>query len=339
MKIPRFIAVGENIHCTRVLKVGGKSVEDLGNGQHAIVYKAGSATKHLPIPPVFTTTADWQNGKIKHCAVAIWQGTRGDANGKAAGIDYIQNMAKQQEATGATYLDINVDEFSTDVAERVQLMKWTVEVAQKAVKIPVSVDSSNQEILQSGLKAADKSRGKPMVNSVSLERVAAIDVAAEFKAAVIASAAGERDLPCTTEGRMANIGRLMQKLRAAGFADGQIHIDPLVFPISTDGNNGKLFLEAVSAVRNTYGKDIHMCAGLSNISFGMPARKLINQVFTWLVVEAGGDGGIVDTLQINKNILESLDTESEGFKLAKALLLGEDEYGMNFITASREGQI
>jgi 5-methyltetrahydrofolate--homocysteine methyltransferase len=340
MKIPKFIVVGENIHCTRILKVGGKSVADIGGGKHAIIYKAGSQTKQLPIPEVFTKTADWQNEKIKHCAVAIWQGNHGDAAGKAAGIDYLQNMAKQQEAADAAFLDINVDEFSTDVAERVKLMKWTVGVVQQTVKIPVSVDSSNAEILRAGLEAADKSRGKPMVNSVSLERVSSIPVAAEFKASVIASAAGERDLPCTTEGRLANLDRLMQKLKAAGFDNNdRIYIDPLVFPISTDGNNGKAFLEAVSAIRTKYGKEIHISGGLSNVSFGMPSRKLINQVFSWLAVQAGADGGIVDPAQINKSILEGLDEQSEGFKLAKSLLLGEDEFGMNFITAAREGQI
>jgi 5-methyltetrahydrofolate--homocysteine methyltransferase len=340
MKIPRFIVVGENIHCTRILKVGGKSVVDVGGGKHAIVYKAGAQDKQLPVPEIFTKTAGWQDGKVKHCAVGIWQGVYGDSAAKAAGIDYIQNMAKQQEKTGAAFLDINVDEFSTDVAERVKLMKWTVDIVQKAVKIPVSVDSSNTDILRAGLEASDKSRARPMVNSVSLERANAIAVAAEFKASVIASAAGEKDLPSSTTGRLENLGTLMRKLKDAGFDSyDRIYIDPLVFPISTDGNNGKGFLDAVSAARAKYGNDIHICAGLSNVSFGMPSRKIINQVFAWLAVEAGADGGIVDPAQINGKILEGLDTESEGFKLAKALLLGEDEFGMNFISAAREGKI
>jgi 5-methyltetrahydrofolate--homocysteine methyltransferase len=268
--------------------------------------------------------------------VAIWQGNYGD---KAAGTDYIQNLAREQEAAGATYLDINVDEFSTDQEEKIGMMKWTVDIVQKAVKIPVSVDSSNTEILRAGLQASDKSRGRPMVNSVSLERVPAIQVAAEFKAVVIASAAGEKGLPANTDERLANLDRLMPKLQAAGFDKSAIHVDPLVFPISTDPANGKGFLSAVSAVRQKFGKEIHIVAGLSNVSFGMPNRKLINQVFSWLACEAGADGGIVDPLQINKNILNGMDENSEGFKLAKALLLGEDEFGMNYISASREGRI
>ena len=339
MKIDKFVTVGENIHCTRILKVGGKSVVAVDGGNYAILYKSGGKPKQLVVPSVFKQTAAWRDEKVKHCAVAIWQGNYGDAAGKISGVDYLQSLAREQEANGANYLDINVDEFSTDIAERVRLMKWTVDIVQKAVKIPASIDSSNTDILKAGLEACDKTRGRPMVNSVSLERASAIEVAAQFKAVVIASAAGEKDLPSTTEGRLANLNLLWPRLKKAGFDDAAIHVDPLVFPISTDAANGTGFLSAVSAIRKKYGKAIHIVAGLSNVSFGMPNRKLINQVFSWLACEAGADGGIVDPMQINARILNALDTGSEGFKLAKALLLGEDEFGMNYIAASREGKI
>jgi len=335
MKIPRFIAVGENIHCTRILKVGGKSVKEAGGGKYAVVYKAGAAARELPIPDVFMKKADWENGKVKHCSVAIWQGNYGDPAGKSAGMDYIQNLARIQESAGASYLDINVDEFSTDIQEKVRMMKWTVDIVQKAVKIPVSIDSSNTDILRAGLESRDKSRGKPMINSVSLERSEAVNMAATFNAVVIASAAGEKGLPSSNEERMKNIDTLFPRLTAAGLKKQDIHVDPLVFPISTDSNNGKNFLDTVSSVRAKYGPDIHIAAGLSNVSFGMPNRKLINQVFSWLAVQAGADGGIVDPLQINAGILSSMDTNSRDFKLAEALLTGKDEFGMEFITAFR----
>lgn len=136
---------------------------------------------------------------------------------------------------------------------------------------------------------------------------------------------------------MANIDAIHAHLAAAGFDKPAMHFDPLVFPISTDGQNGVRFLNTVRAIRRQYGPEVHIVAGLSNISFGMPGRKLINQVYTWLACEAGADGGIVDPMQINIGILNGLDTASKTFQLAKALLLGEDEYGMEFIAASREG--
>lgn len=338
MKISKFIAVGENIHCTRIYKVGGKFCKET-EGRYVIEYTVGGEIRQLPVPEPFTQNADWEAGKVKHCAVAIWQGNYGEDAGKAAAVDYLSHLASRQEANGATYLDVNVDEFSTDVEERVKLMSWTVDVVQKASSLPVSVDSSNTQILKAGLEACDSSRARPMVNSVSLERLDAIPVAEEFGAVVIASAAGEKELPSTTEGRMANLEALIPKLKNAGLAVSDIHIDPLVFPISVDGNNGNGFYEACRAIRETYGPEVHNVAGLSNISFGMPNRRLINQVFTYLCVEAGADGGIVDPIQINVDALNALDPESEGFKVAKALLTGEDDFGMNYIMASRDGTI
>ncbi|MCX7590949.1 MAG: dihydropteroate synthase, partial [Kiritimatiellae bacterium] len=217
--------------------------------------------------------------------------------------------------------------------------QWTVRVVDEAVSIPVSVDSSNIEILRAGLEVCNRSRGRPMVNSVSLERAEAIPVALEHNAVVIASAAGAKGLPSSREERLANIHVLVEKLQKAGLEKEAIHVDPLVLPISTDSSNGRTFLDTVSSVRREYGPEIHIVAGLSNVSFGMPNRKLINQVYAWLAVQAGADGGIVDPLQVNAEILRSLDTNSEGFRLARALLLGEDEFGMNFIEACREGRI
>jgi 5-methyltetrahydrofolate--homocysteine methyltransferase len=339
VKINRFVCVGENIHCTRVYKVDGKFVNKNDQGEYAISYLSQDGEKTLPIPSEFIGNADWDAGKTKHCASAIWQGNYGTDDNKALGLDYLQSLARRQEQAGATYLDINVDEFSTDIAQREELMKWTVGVLQEVTSIPMSIDSSNIDILRAGLENCDTSRGAPLMNSVSLERPDALQVATEFNATVIASAAGAADLPTTTEGRMKNVSEIVARLTDAGMALSDIHVDPLVFPIATDQANGQGYLDACRAVRSEYGEDIHIVGGLSNISFGMPNRKLIGQVFSYLAVEAGADGGIVDPFQVNADILESLDTESEAFKLASDLLLGKDDFGMNFITASREGKV
>ncbi len=335
----KLIVVGENIHCTRMYKVGGIFVQPSAQGGYDIVYGGKGDTRTLPIPSHFLNTADWETGKIKHCAVAVWQGLYGDAVGKAAAIDYLRYLAMRQERAEAAFLDVNVDEFSTDVDERCRAIKWVVEVVQGTAAIPLSMDSSNPAILRAGLESCDPRRGRPMVNSVSLERVEAISVAAAFKAVVIASAAGEKDLPGNTEERLANLNRLMPQLDEAGIRGGDVYVDPLVFPVATDSNNAQSFLDSVGAIRKVYGPDIHITGGLSNVSFGMPARKLINQVFTWMVVEAGGDSGILDPLQMNAKILAAVDTTSESFKLAQALLTGEDMFGVEFITAHREGKL
>jgi 5-methyltetrahydrofolate--homocysteine methyltransferase len=335
----KFIVIGENIHCTRIYKVGGAFVKPMEGGGQAIVYGDKTAPRFLPVPKVFTEGADWQAGKVKHCAVAAWQGFHGDAAGKVAAIDYLQFLARKQESTDAGFLDVNVDEYSTDIAERVKVIQWIAQVVQQASKLPLSIDSSNPAILRAGLEACEKSRGRPMVNSVSLERLDSIPVAAEFNAVVVASAAGEKDLPSTTQGRLDNLARLFPKLEAVGIRGDAVYVDPLVFPVATDSANAQNFLEAVAAVRRTYGPAIHITGGLSNVSFGMPNRKLINQVFADMAVQVGADSGIVDPLQINGKILAGLDRNAEPYKLAQALLNGQDEFGGEYLTAHRDGRL
>jgi 5-methyltetrahydrofolate--homocysteine methyltransferase len=334
-----FIVVGENIHCTRIYKVGGNFVKDNPAGKPSVVFGGKGDPKYLPVPDVFLKGADWAAGKVKHCGVAVWQGLYGDKAGQALAVDYLQSLARKQTDAGAAFLDVNVDEFSTDVEERVRAIRWVAGVVQKASALPLSIDSSNPAILEAGLAACEASHGQPMVNSVSLERQDAIGVAAKHRAVVVASAAGEKDLPGNTAERLANLKRLMPMLAAVSIRGGAVYVDPLVFPVATDSNNAQSFLDAVKAVRAEYGKDIHITGGLSNVSFGMPNRKLINQVFTHLAVEAGADGGIVDPLQINGRVLAGLDTASEPFRLARALLTGEDPFGAEYITAHREGRL
>lgn len=336
----RFEIIAEKIHCTRTYKSTGVMVAELEPGRFGVAYRRDGEKRFLPIPEGYLSGADWEKGKVRHCAVAVDQGMKGSGPGQAAGIDFIQSMAHEQARQGAAYIDINVDEYSTDNDVRIDVVSWVAGLVQDACATPISVDSSNVEVLRAGLQACtDTGRGRPMVNSVSLERADAIALAAEFDVVVVASAAGEKGLPSTLEERMANLERLMPKLREVGLADGQVYIDPLVLPIATDASNGKSCIDAVAAIRKTYGPDIHITGGFSNVSFGMPNRKLINQVFTQLCVEAGADSGIVDPLHINASILADIDPEAEDIQLARDLLLGDDEFGMNYIAASREGRI
>ncbi len=332
-----YIIVGENIHCTRIRLASGKFVATMKDGRSALVFKEGKEARYMPIPEVFTSGEEWKNGKIKHVQAAIRQGMYGSGEDAEAGKAYLKAMALEQAAAGAWFLDVNVDEFSMDLSEKIKAIEWTAEVLQSTAGLPLSIDSSDPNILRAGLAACDKSRGKPMVNSVSLERAAMIPIAAKAGACVIAGATGESSMPASVEDRIANIKLLMAKLADSGFAPGDIFLDPLVMPVSVDTKNPGMVMEAIRAMRAAYGKDVHFAPGLSNVSFGLPKRAVINQVFAWLCLKEGCDGGIVDPMQINDQTLSALDTESGVAKLAKELLLGNDEYGMNFISASRDG--
>lgn len=334
-----FTVVGENIHCTRIYKVGGRFVRAKGDAG-AILYGDKGAERRLSVPDVFIQGEDWTLGKVKHTAVGIWQGRNGvDESDRKGGMNYLIHMAQRQEHAGASYLDLNVDEYGGDVEDRIEALKWLVEVVQPAVSIPMSIDSSNIEIIKAGLSLCDRSRGKPLVNSVSLEREAAIDVAREAGALVIASAMGASSMPSGIADRIGNLEQLIGKLKNYGFEDAEIYLDPLIFPISVNPENGNVILKCMMELRTKWGEQIHFAPGLSNISFGMPNRKLLNRVFSYICREAGLDGGIVDPLQISEAILDELDPGDQSFQLARAVLTGEDEYGMNYIAAARDGRL
>ncbi|MEI6875025.1 MAG: dihydropteroate synthase [Spirochaetota bacterium] len=171
---------------------------------------------------------------------------------------------------------------------------------------------------------------------MSLERATLIPIAAKAGACVIAGATGVERMPETVEERVANVRILMKRLLGEGFKAGDVFLDPLVMPVSVDTGHPGRFMEAIRLLRSEHGRDIHFAPGLSNVSFGLPKRPTINQVFAKLCLEAGCDGGIVDPLQINDRILGSLDFAAPLNALARDLLLGKDEYGMAWIGASRE---
>jgi 5-methyltetrahydrofolate--homocysteine methyltransferase len=329
--------VGENIHCTRIRLTSGKFVETAADGIAALLFKEGGTERRMPIPAVVLEGDEWKAGKVRHVAAAVHQGLYGNADEKDMGARYVASMAREQEKAGAWFLDLNVDEFSVDQEEKIRAIQWAAGAIQKASSVPVSVDSSDPEILKAGLAACDPSKGKPMVNSVSLERATLIPIAARAGANVIAGATGTSSMPESVQERLDNIAALMEKLLSAGIAKEEVYLDPLVYPVSVDVNNSVMVIDSIKALRAVYGPEIHFAPGLSNVSYGYPKRNIINQVFAKLCLDAGCDGGIVDPAQINDGILSSIDYTVEVYRLARELLEGRDEYGMTYIQAFRDG--
>jgi hypothetical protein len=331
----KFIVVGENIHCTRIVKREGARTTTLPDGRVGVVF----GNQALPVPAAWQAFSPaYAQGNIKHAALAIWQMRHGQGDERVLGEKYLLWMAERQIAGGASFLDVNVDEYSTDAAEAAEVMAFVVDFLGRHVKTPLSIDSSTANVLRVGLQHCRREIGAPMLNSVSLERADAAEIAAEFKANVIVNAAGEAGMPCNADERLANLRRIIAVLRQLGVPAEKMHLDPLVLPISTDPANGQHFLEATRRARAEF-PGVHLSGGLSNVSFGMPNRKLLNMVFATLCVEAGTDGGIIDPVSMSPKALAGLDQGSEPFRLAKAVLTGEDMFGMEYIAAHREGKL
>ena len=120
---------------------------------------------------------------------------------------------------------------------------------------------------------------------------------------------------------------------------GALHVDPLVLPVAVEPEVGAWFLEAVRTLRATFGPEIHLTGGLSNVSFGLPLRKLLNDVFIDLAAEAGADSGIIDPVASDPRRIFAQDRSTRAYRLAADLLTGRDPYGMEFLAAYRAGEL
>jgi len=339
MDLQNFIVVGENIHCTRIVKRNGKRTVTLPGGGEAVGFECQGEARALPIPENWgDVSPPYNDGKVKHVALAIHQAHHGSAEERQAGEDYLCWCAERQINAGTTYLDVNVDEYSSDPAAAVDMMTYVVALLSSRFDTPLSIDSSNPDAIRAGLAGCRKDIAPPMINSISLERPEVMELAKEFNADAIVNAAGREGMPCGIDDRLANFRELIGMLDQGGVARNKMHLDPLVLPISTDPMNGGYLLGATSQAAAEF-EGVHLNGGLSNISFGMPSRKLLNMVFVWLCAEAGTDGGIIDPVSMPVADIAALDPESEPFQLAKAVLNGEDMFGMEYIGAFREGRL
>ena len=132
---------------------------------------------------------------------------------------------------------------------------------------------------------------------------------------------------------------LAPKVTGKGISIEDIFIDPLVFPISVDAEFGNHCLDAIRLLRQRYGNEIHITGGFSNVSFGLPSRRLINDVFINLAVDAGADSGIIDPVTSKMQDVLNIDRNSRPYQLAQEMLLGVDLYCKNFLRAYRKGEL
>ncbi len=335
----QFTVVGENIHATRVVKRGGVRGHVFENGKEAVKYKVDGERRYVHVPDHFTTTQPYEQGNLKHFMIAIWKGANGDADESAEGKAYIQYEVNRQIRAGAHFLDLNVDESSYRLPEQKQSMEWLVKFVESVSSVPPSVDSSNPEIIEVGLSAYSGTQGRPMLNSIALERPEAIDLALKHNARAVVMASNEVGMPDGAGERVENVGRIVEMALSKGMSKADLFVDPLIFPIAVDSNYGNHVFDAMKQIRTEFGDEIHIAGGMSNVSFGIPKRRLINDVFLYLAIEAGADAGIVDPMTTSAERSMNIDLEAGPVKLALDLLLGHDDFAMNYITAFRAGEL
>jgi 5-methyltetrahydrofolate--homocysteine methyltransferase len=335
-----FVVIGENIHTTRIVLRQGKLVTTVETGEEAVRYTtAAGEARHLVIPDDVKGRQDYQEGRIKHIMIAIKAAMSGSEPRATEGMTYLRALVEKQIRAGADFLDLNVDEISLKLPEQKAAMRWLVGAVEPLSTVPLSIDSSNQEILLAGIDACARTAGPPLLNSASLERADALDFAGDRGLPVVVTAAGETGMPQNTEERVHNATRMIEAALAKRIPMGRLYVDVLVFPISVDSQFVVHCLDAFRALRERYGEEIHLTGGLSNVSFGLPCRKLINEVFINLAVVAGADSGIVDPVANDLNRVFASDKTCRPYQLAQEMLLGRDRNCKNYLRAYRKGEL
>jgi len=238
---------------------------------------------------------------------------------------FITKVAREQAEAGAHYIDVNAGTF---LDQEVDCLCWLVETVQNEVALPLCLDSPNPKALSEAIK---RHKGEPMLNSISLEEERfkfLLPVITSQPCHVVALCMAQASMPTTVEERVQVGSELIKRLTGEGIPLEKIYVDPLVQPVSVGTSMGIATLGAINKIMNDF-PGVNTICGLSNISFGLPERRLINRNFLALCISYGLSAAILDPA--DKQLMATL--------LSVEMLLGRDEYCENFIDAYRNGRI
>jgi cobalamin-dependent methionine synthase I len=243
--------------------------------------------------------------------------------------EFLVNLAKSQTLAGADFIDVNAGSGHGSLRQATSDIKWLVGIIQAAIEQPLSIDSDSTDVIEAAIK---EYHGETLIiNSITAEpaRLESISpLVAERQAYVIALAMGTDGIPACVEERLNACERIMFYLTGLGIKAEQVLFDPLVLPIAVDTSQGLVTLKTIEQIKSRY-PDSRVVMGLSNISYGLPKRKLINRAFLLMAACAGLDSVIVDPLD---------DKAMSLIKIAD-MLIGKDSSCRAYLRAHRKGYI
>ncbi len=238
---------------------------------------------------------------------------------------FIQGEAKAQAEAGAHYIDVNAGAFLDNEAEH---LKWLIDSVQEVCDLPLCIDSPDANVIREVLPL---SRLTPMINSITLEpaRIEGIlPLVAEYKTKVIGLCQSEDSKAESTEEKVELAGQLAEKVKQAGIQLDSLYIDPLVYPLGTNTASAIATLDAIERIMKEF-PGVHTVCGLTNISHGLPSRKLMNRTFLVAAIMRGLDGTIMDPT----------DRQLYGSLKAAEALAGKDDFCIEYIQAFRAGRL
>ncbi len=236
--------------------------------------------------------------------------------------DFFRALAQKQAAAGANYVELNI---GPSRKRGTEIMPWIVQAVQDSIDVPLSLDTTNADAIEAGLKVCKRT---PLINSTSAEvarRNRLFPMAAKFKAPIIALGMTEQGIPTTADGR-AELGfELINAAAEFDISPDNLFLDPLVLPISADQPGVQVTVEAIRMFKGLSDPPVKTTVGLSNVSNGAPNenRPLINRIFLVMLLGVGLDSAIVDPLDSKLmeavRIVENQDVSTGVGKLLCAL--------------------
>jgi 5-methyltetrahydrofolate--homocysteine methyltransferase len=240
-------------------------------------------------------------------------------------VAYIQADVKAQVEAGADIIDVNAGSRS---ASELDDLRWLISVIEEAVPARLSLDSSNPDVLAAVVNTV---RDMPMLNSTTVEKTRFDKMALvirERECDVVALCIDDRGVPKTSGQILENATKLVKGLEAIGVKRERIHLDPLVQAVSVDNKAALAFLDAIEMI-NRELPGVKTVCGLSNVSFSLPKRPLVNRTFLALAMRAGLQGALIDPL--DKKLMATLR--------ATMVLLGQDPFCRTYLKAFRAGRL
>lgn len=239
--------------------------------------------------------------------------------------DYIASLAVKQTQAGATYIDVCA---STAPEFEIETLKWLMDIVQNATDTPLCLDSPNPRVIEAVFKYANK---PGLINSISEEGdkcEVLLPLLEGNSWQVVGLTCDNKGIPNDVETKVAITKIMVEKAAKYGITPDRIHIDPCVMALSTENNSMLNFAEEIRQIKALY-PTIHVTGAVSNMSFGLPVRSLLNKTCMAFAMEAGMDSAVIDPL--NRDMMGTI--------FATYALLGQDKHCRKYSKAYRQGQI
>ena len=240
---------------------------------------------------------------------------------------FLRELAKTQYEYGAQMLDVNAGVAGGDEMED---LPWVVDTVQKEVPLPLMIDSANPEALKVALSVY-RNQEPPILNSISGEEEKwhkLFPVLVDKKCRIVVLCMDDQGIPKTIEERIKIANRLFNNLTQANIPPDYIHFDPLVLSVAVETSAAIVALETIKMIRSNFPNS-HVTCGVSNVSMGLPERRLINRTFLTMAIASGLDTLLIDVR--DQALMSSIH--------ASKVLTNQDPYCLEYLRAYRSKKI